>query len=73
MPDAEEDLRSTSEAIQDDAELLRRLEAEKNALDPADPRVLELSTLIEELIATIATKARAETELSEEILRESDP
>lgn len=67
MPDAEEDLRATAEAIQDDAEQLKQLEARKIALDPDDPLVLDLSRQIEALVAKIADKARAERELSEEL------
>lgn len=67
MPDPEEDLRATAEAIQDDAEQLKQLEARKVALDPDDPLVLDLSRQIEALVATIADKARAERELSEEL------
>ena len=67
MPGAEEDLRATAEAILDDADQLKRLEARKVALDPADPLVLDLSRQIEALVGTIADKARAERELSEDL------
>jgi hypothetical protein len=67
MRDAESDLRATSESIQDDAAQLKELEAQKRALDPADPRVAELSRRIEALAGTLSDKAQAETELSEEI------
>jgi hypothetical protein len=67
MPDERDDLSATSEAIQDDAQQLKTLEAFKNSLDPTDGRVVELSHQIETLIARMAHKARAETELSEEI------
>ncbi len=67
MPDPEADLRSTSESIQDDATRLKGLEEQKSALDPSDPLVVELSRQVETLVRTISTKARAETELSEEI------
>jgi len=67
MPDARDDLSATSEAIQADAQNLKDLEAFKNSLDPADPRVVDLSYQIEALIRRIAQEARAETELSEEI------
>lgn len=67
MPNERDDLSATSEAIQADAQRLKDLEEFKNSLDPADPRVVELSHQIEALIRTIAHEARAETELSEEI------
>jgi hypothetical protein len=67
MPDASEDLRATSEAIQDDAERLADLESRKRALDAADPQVEELSREIETLTHGMADKATAERELSEEV------
>lgn len=67
MQDPEADLRSTSESIQDDAEQLKALEEQKSALDPSDPLVVELSHQVEALLRRTSTKARAETELSEEI------
>ena len=67
MRDAEADLKATAEAIQDDAGQLKELEAQKRALDPADPRVVDLSRRIEALVATLPAKAHAELELSEEI------
>jgi hypothetical protein len=70
MPDAEEDLRSTAEAIKDDADQLKDLETRKISLDPADPAVVELSREVEELTTGLAHKATAERELSEEIQRQ---
>jgi hypothetical protein len=67
MPDAKRDLRATSEAIRDDAELLSDLEARKLSLDAADPEVDRLSIEIQELVRTIGHKATAERELAEEI------
>ena len=67
MEDPGEDLRSTSESIQDDAEQLRRLEARKSELDPADPLVDELARQIENLVRRISDKLHAERDLSEEI------
>ena len=67
MSDARDDLRATSESIRHDAERLAALEAEKSAIDPENPRVLELSREIEELTRRLAHEATAERELSEEI------
>lgn len=67
MQDPAEDLRATSESIRDDADQLKRLEAQKTSLDPADPLVLDLSRQIEALVYRIAEKARAERDLTEEI------
>jgi hypothetical protein len=52
---------------QDHAAQLKELEAQKSALDPADPRVVDLSRRIDALVATLSDKAHAELELSEEI------
>jgi hypothetical protein len=67
MTDAREDLRATSEAIQDDAERIAGLEARKRSLDAADPEVVELSRQIEVLTRGMADKAAAERELTDEI------
>jgi hypothetical protein len=67
MPDAKRDLRATSEAIRDDAQLLADLEARKLSLDPADPEVDELSIEVQDLVRTIGYKAAAERQLAEEI------
>lgn len=59
MPDATNDLRATSEAIQDDAQRLADLEARKLSLDPADPEVDRLSGEVQELVERIRHKAAA--------------
>ena len=69
MPDAEMDLRATSEATQVDAQELADLEARKLALDPADPEVDRLSIEIQEHVRRIGHKAAAERELAEELGR----
>lgn len=67
MPDAETDLRATSEAIQDDAQQLADLEARKLTLDASDPEVDRLSIEIQELVRRIGHKAAAERELAKEL------
>jgi hypothetical protein len=67
MPDPREDLRATADSIIDDADRLRALEVEKNALDPADPRVDELSEKAVRVVDRLGDKAAAELELSEGI------
>ena len=67
MTDPEEDLRSTAESIKRDAARVHELESEKIALDPADPKVVELSDQVERIAAGLRDKAVAERELSEEI------
>lgn len=70
MPDPREDLRATSEAIQDDAEQLAALEERKRSLDPSDPQVEALSREVEALADRMAAKATAERELSQQIASE---
>ena len=67
MPDAENDLRATAEAVQHDAERLVDLESRKRSLDPADPEVDRLSRQIEDIAHGLAHKTTAQRELSAEI------
>jgi hypothetical protein len=67
MAEPRDDLRATAEAIQEDARQVEELEAEKLALDPADPRVVLLSEEVEALAGRLAHKAKAERDLSHEI------
>jgi hypothetical protein len=67
VPDPREDLRATTDSIIDDADRLRALEVEKKGLDPADPRVDELSEKVERVVDRLGDKAAAERELSEGI------
>jgi hypothetical protein len=67
MTDPEEDLRSTAESIRRDAARVQDLESQKIALDPADPKVVQLSDQVERITAGLRDKAVAEREISEEI------
>lgn len=67
MPHAEEDLRATAEAIQDDAVRLKELEEEKAGLEIDDPRVNDLSREIERLARGLAEKTTVERVLAEEL------
>ena len=67
MRDARDDLRSTAEALQEDADLLEALEKKKENLGVDDPRLPELSRKVEALLRRMTTKAAAERELVEEI------
>ena len=67
MPDTEDDLRATSEALEDDGKLLATLERKKQAMGTDDPEIVPLSREIEKLVGGMARKARAERQLSEEI------
>jgi len=64
VDEAEEDLRSTAEAIARDAERLAAIEREKAILDPSDPRMIELSAEAEELARRLVPKTVAEAELA---------
>lgn len=67
MADTEEDLRATSESIEDDAVQLKRLEEQKATLDADDPRLADLSREIERLAHAVAEKTTVERVLSEEL------
>ena len=67
MPDPSEDLRATEESIRRDAEHVKNLEEEKEALDPTDPRIAHLSEQVERLAIGLKDKATAERELSDEL------
>jgi hypothetical protein len=66
MLDSRDDLRATEESIHQDADQVKRLEEEKAALDPADPRVGDLSEQVEQVTAGLRDKAAVERELSTE-------
>jgi hypothetical protein len=65
--DARDELHATSESLQDDAERVGAMEAEKDSLDAADPRVSEMSDDVEQLTRNMAQKATNERALSKEI------
>ena len=67
MSNPRDDLRSTEESIRRDADRVKELEDQKSALDPADPRVEQLSVQIERLAGGLRGKAAAERELSEQV------
>jgi hypothetical protein len=67
MPNPRDDLRATEESIRRDADHVKRLEEEKAALDPADPRIAGLSQQVERVANALQDKAVAEREISEEL------
>ena len=69
MPSQREDLWATEESIKRDAEQLIAIEAEKGGLDPANGRVMRLSEQAERLAISLATKTKAERELSEDLAK----
>jgi len=64
---AEEDLRATGDSIEADVRRLSTVEADKRALDAADPTVDRLSDEAVELATRLVRKTRAERALSQEI------
>jgi hypothetical protein len=67
VSDAEDDLRATSDAVQDDAARLKAIEDTKAAMDPRDPRVVALSLEAEQLARRLAETTTVERALSEEV------
>ena len=65
--DLEVDLKATAEDITADAAQIKALEEEKADLDPADPRVQELSEKSERLARQLVPKTVAERELTDSI------
>ena len=65
MPDPIQDLRSTEDAIDADAQSIAELEREKRNLDPNDSRVRTLSERVEQVASDLSRKASAEQDLSE--------
>ena len=66
MSGPDDDLRSTIEAIQRDAERVQDMEDEKANLDLTDPRVATLSDQVLGVATELRDKARAERELVDE-------
>ena len=64
MPDADDDLQATAEAIAADAERLATIEREKATLDAGDPRVPDLSAESARLARRIEPLTAAETDLA---------
>ena len=67
MPSPSDDLRSTIEAIHDDAKEIQDLEEEKAELDPSDPRLVTLSDQVQQVATELKDLATAERELGEEV------
>jgi hypothetical protein len=63
----EQDLRATTDAIRQDLERLTEIEAEKQRLSAADPRIDELSDAAVAAADRVAQEARAERQLGREL------
>jgi hypothetical protein len=69
MSETEDDLRATSDAIVTDIRRLAVLEEEKRPIDPADPRLIEVSARVVEVAARLHRESEAEHELSLDLKR----
>ena len=64
MANVEKELKSTSRELVADAARLQEIESEKAALDPSDPKVLELSREAEAIATDLPLKTATETLLA---------
>jgi hypothetical protein len=64
---AQDDLRSTRDAIRFDARQVEALEAEKGKLHPGDPRVTEISQRVVEITDRLLKATLVEKDLTEEL------
>jgi len=64
---AQDDLRSTSDAIRADANEVEALEAEKVELHPGDPKVTEISKKVVEISTRMQRATLVEQELTEQV------
>lgn len=71
MSSESDDLKATAEDMIDDSRRVEELEQQKLRLDPADPRFAELARQIEQLVAQMANKARAQQEIAAEASEEA--
>ena len=71
MPDDKlaDDLHATSESIVADAKKIEEIEAQKEELDPDDPRVLLLSARSEKIARGMLPKTAIESELAKDAAR----
>jgi hypothetical protein len=64
MTERDEDLRSVSADLADDAERLEAIEREKETLSPGDDRIIKLSVEAHELLRTMQLKGKSELALA---------
>ena len=67
----QDDLRATIADVHDDALELAGIEAEKAALEPSDPKLVELSKAAEAVARRLRVKTAAQRELAEEVVEEA--
>ena len=74
MPEEQlaDDLHATSEALVADAKRVQEIEAQKEHLDPDDPRVRLLSARSEKVVRSMLPKAIIESALAKEATRDGE-
>lgn len=63
----EQDLRATTDSLRQDAARLAEIEEAKLGTDTADPRMDELSSLAEDLVAEMGEKSEVQRDISRRI------
>ena len=72
MNDLHDDFRASADDLAADAGRLKAIEEEKAVLDPADPRLVELSKDAEQLVDTMVDKASVQTARAKELNADAD-
>ena len=72
MPELSHALRQTSDELMRDLQTLATLEEEKRALIPGDPRLVDMSTKIEEIAGRVLTATTRQRALTEELQTDAE-
>lgn len=72
MPDLSHVLRETSDELLRDLQTLATLEEEKRLLTPGDPRLVDMSTKIEEIAGRVLNSTTRQRALTEEIQTDAE-
>ena len=72
MNDLHDDFRASADDLAADAGRLKAIEEEKAVLDPADPRLVELSQDAEQLVDTMVDKVSVQTARAKELNADAD-
>jgi len=70
MNDTAGALRTTSDTLLRDLEVLSEIEDEKRSIEPGDPRLVELAARVEELAARVLDSSRRQRTLTESVHRQ---
>ena len=68
MTDSGQALRETSDALLRDLDILSTIEEEKRALEPGDPRLVQLASRIEEIAQRVLVGSVRQRQLTEVVL-----